>query len=160
MTGECAEEKNENPTKLRRSSRLNDIVKKIGIKERGVINIEEEETPKKIPVDRSPLHQYEADPNRGTPNIDPAQQRIYDYVESLEGKALEEQEISLSPQEPPIETMRRDNYEFKILNRHIKNENEILREQVKLKNDMNNTLTLQMRALYKASMKLKKKVIN
>ena len=42
-------------------------------------------------------------------------------------------------------------------NRHIKNENGILREQVKLKSDMNTTLSLQMKKLYKASGKLKKK---
>ena len=44
-----------------------------------------------------------------------------------------------------------------MLNRHIKNEDEILREQVKLKSDMNTNLSLQMEKLYKASEKLKKK---
>ena len=77
------------------------------------------------------------------------QQQIYDYVESLERNAPENQERSLSPQEPPIEALKKDNYELEILNRHIKNENEILREQVKLKNAMNNTLTLQMGTLHK-----------
>ena len=53
--------------------------------------------------------------------------------------------------------LKRDKYELEVLNRHIKNENEILREQVKLKSDMNTTLSLQMEKLYKASEKLKKK---
>ena len=53
--------------------------------------------------------------------------------------------------------LRRDKYELEVLNRHIKNENEILREQVKLKSDMSTTLSLQMEKLYKASEKLKKK---
>ena len=53
--------------------------------------------------------------------------------------------------------LRRDKYELEVLNRHIKNENEILREQVKLKGDMNTTLSLQMKKLHKASEKLKKK---
>ena len=46
---------------------------------------------------------------------------------------------------------------MEVLNKHIKNENEILREQVKLKSDMKTTLSLQMEKLYKASEKLKKK---
>ena len=53
--------------------------------------------------------------------------------------------------------LRRDKYELEVLNRHIKNENDILREQVKLKSDMNTSLSLQMEKLYKASEKLKKK---
>ena len=53
--------------------------------------------------------------------------------------------------------LRRDKYELEILNRHIKNENEISREQFKMKSDMNTTLSLQMEKLYKASEKLKKK---
>ena len=46
---------------------------------------------------------------------------------------------------------------MEILNNHIKNENEILREQVKLKGSMNNTLSQQMKTLYKANKKLKKR---
>ena len=53
--------------------------------------------------------------------------------------------------------LRRDKYELELLNRHIKNENDILREQVKLKSDMNSTLSLQMKKLHKASERLKKK---
>lgn len=123
LTSECAKEKDENPPKLRRSSKLKGMVKKTWIKETGVINIEEEETPIQTPVDRSLLHQYEEDPKRGTLDIDLAQQQIYDYVKSLERRAIENQERSLSPQEPPIKILRKDNYEMEMLNRHIKNEN-------------------------------------
>lgn len=66
LTSECAEEKDKNPPKLRRISRLKGMVKKTCIKETGVINIEEEETPIQSPVDRCPLHQYEENPNRRT----------------------------------------------------------------------------------------------
>lgn len=76
---------------------------------------------------------------------------------SLEMKASENQERSISPQEPPIETLKKDNYELEIPNKHIKNENQILREQVKLKNAMNNTIILQMGTLHKENRKLKKR---
>ena len=46
---------------------------------------------------------------------------------------------------------------MEILNNHIKNENEILREQVKLKGSINNTLSQKMEGLYKANKKLKKR---
>lgn len=76
-------------------------------------------------------------------------------MESLEKRASENRERSPSPQEPPIEILKRDNYELEILNNHIKNENEILRDEVKLKGSKNNTLSQQMEVLYKANKKLK-----
>jgi len=118
-----------------------------------VINIEDEETP----TARSPEYQYEEDFDEGAPEIDPAQQKIYNYVETLEKRASESRDRTPSPPKSAVDILRRDKYELEILNRHIKNENEILREQVKLKTDMNSTLSLQMQKLYKASEKLKKK---
>ena len=75
----------------------------------------------------------------------------------MEKRASENRERTPSPQESSIEVLRKDKYELEVLNRHIKNENEILREQVKLKSNMNTTLSLQMEKLYKASEKLEKK---
>ena len=127
-------------------------MKKTRVKQTWIIDIEDEETP----IDRSLEYQYEEDPDRETLDVDPAQQQIYDYVESLEKRASENRERTPSPQEPPIEVLKRDKYELEVLNRHIKNENEILREQVKLKSDMNTILSLQMKKLYTASEKPKK----
>lgn len=56
-----------------------------------------------------------------------------------------------------IDVLRRDRYELEVLNRHIKTENDILREQVKLKTDMNSTLALQMDKVEKANEKLKRR---
>ena len=81
-------------------------------------------------------------------------------MESLERKSLENRERSPSRQEPPIEKLKRDNYELEILNNHIKNENEILREQVKLKGNINSTLSQKMEGLYKANKKLNRALIN
>ena len=53
--------------------------------------------------------------------------------------------------------LRRDKYELEVLNRHIRTENDILREQVKLKTNMNSTLSLQMDKVEKANEKLKKR---
>ena len=126
--------------------RLRGILKKIGVKKIGIIDIEDEETP----TDRSPEYQYEEDLDRGTPEVDPTQQHIYNYFESLEKRASKSRGRTPSPQKSPIEVLRRDKYELEVLNRHIKNENEILREQFKLKSNMNTTLSLQMEKLYKA----------
>ena len=56
-----------------------------------------------------------------------------------------------------IDLLRRDRYELEVLNRHIKTENDILREQVKLKTDMNSTLALQMDIVEKANEKFKRR---
>ena len=119
----------------------------------GIIDIEDEETP----ANKSPEYQYEEDLDEETLEIDPAQQQIYNYVETLEKRASESRDRTPSPPESAIDMLRRDKYELEVLNRHIKNENEILREQVKLKGDMNTTLSLQMKKLYKASERLNKK---
>jgi len=66
-----------------------------------------------------------------TPEIDPIQQEIYYYIESLEKKAIEkattsssnqEKEIhSDSPQEPPIiNTLKQEIYELETVNRNMK----------------------------------------
>ena len=122
---------------------------KTQIKQTGVINIEDEET--------SIEQDVEEDFNEGTPEIDPAQQEVYDYVETLERKASESRERTPSPPLSEIDVLRRDRYELEILNRHIKNENDIMKEQVKLKTDMNSTLSLHMDKVEKANEKLKKR---
>ena len=73
ITSEYTDEENENPPKLRISSRLKGIMKNTLVKNTGIINVEDEETPVQTPIDRSPLHQFEEDPHRRTPDIDPVQ---------------------------------------------------------------------------------------
>lgn len=87
-------EENIKPLQLRRSSRLRGMVKKISSKETKFINLEEEtlvSSPKIFPFTYSPQNsprQYsEGIPSRGSPGIDPVQQQIYDYIESLEKKS-------------------------------------------------------------------------
>ena len=67
----------------------------------------DEETPIPSPVNISPTHSpqnspvyhFEGSPSRRSPSIDPFQQQIYDYVESLEKKnASMNPEPSVNPQ--------------------------------------------------------------
>ena len=67
------------------------------------------------------------------------------------------QETPANPQEPLIEILKQDNYKLETLNRHIKNENEILKEQIKLKKAMHVDTTLHLGLLHKENKKLKKK---
>ena len=114
-----------------------------------MINIEDEET--------SIEEDVEEDFNEGTPEIDPAQQEVYDYVETLERKASESRDRTPSPPLSEIDVLRRDKYELEVLNRHIRTENDILKEQIKLKTSMNSTLSPQMDKVEKANEKLKKR---
>lgn len=139
-----AREKGEGPSQPKRSHRLRGILKKTKVKQIGVINIEEEETPTEENFDEE------------VPEIDPAQQEIYNYVETLERKASESRDRTPSPPLSEIDVLRRDRYELEVLNRHIRTENDILKEQVKLKTSMNSTLSLQMDKEEKANEKLKK----
>ena len=144
-----ATEKGEGSSHPRRSHRLKGKLRKTQIKQTGVINIEDEET--------SIEEDVEEDFNEGTPEIDPAQQEVYDYVETLERKASESRERTPSPPLSEIDVLRRDRYELELLNRHIKNDNDILKEQVKLKTNMNSTLSLHIDKVEKANEKLKKR---
>ena len=137
--------KGEGPSQPRRIHRPRGILKKTKVKQTGVINIEDEETP------------TEQDFDEETPEIDPAQQEIYNYVESLERRASKSRDRTPSPPKSEIDVLRRDKYELEVLNRHIRTENDILKEKVKLKTNMNSTLSLQMDKVEKANEKLKKR---
>lgn len=114
-----------------------------------MINIEYEET--------SIEEDVEEDFDEEALEIDPAQQEIYNYVETLERKASESRDRTPCPPLSEIDVLRRDRYEMEVLNRNIRTENDILKEQVKLKTSMNSTLSLQMDKVEKANEKLKKR---
>ena len=77
MIRRYAKERGEGPSQPRQSHRLRGILKKTEVRQMGIINIEDEETP----TARSPEYQYEEDLDEGTSEIDPAQKQIYNYVE-------------------------------------------------------------------------------
>ena len=78
-------------------------------------------------------------------------------MENFERRASENKERTPSPPLSEIDILRRDRYELELLNRHIKNENEILKDQIKLKTDMNSTLSLHIKKVEKTNEKLKKR---
>jgi len=70
------------------------LVKKTSSKGTKFINLDEE-TPETSPVNissvhnpqNSPIHHFEGSPSRRSPGIDPVQQQIYDYIESMEKRS-------------------------------------------------------------------------
>ena len=85
-----------------------------------MINIEDEE----ISIEKDVEEYFDEE----APEIDPAQQEVYDYVETLERKASESRDIIPSPPLSEIDVLRRDRYELEVLNRHIRTKNDILKK--------------------------------
>lgn len=155
-------EENISPPQLRRSSRVRGMVKKISSKGIEFINLEEETpvpSPDNVPSahnpQNSPEQYFEGNPSRRSLGIDLVQQQIYDYIESLEKKhASMDPESSVNPQEPLIDSLKQEIYALEILNRHIKKENETLREQSKLDKAIHDNTILHLGLWYKKNTKL------
>lgn len=64
---------------------------------------------------------------------------------------------SVNPQEPLTNSLKQEIYELEILNRHIKKENETLREQSKLDKSIHDNTILHLELWYKKNRKLKRK---
>ena len=104
------------------------MVKKTSSKGTKFINLEEETpvpSPDNVPFAHSPQNSpeqyFEGSPIRRSPGIDPVQQQIYDYIESLEKKSASmDPDPSVNPQEPLIDSLKQEIYELEILSRHIK----------------------------------------
>jgi len=63
----------------------------------------------------------------------------------------------VNPQEPLIDSLKQEIYELEILNRHIKMENETLREQSKLDKAIHDNTIMHLGLWYKKNRKLKRK---
>lgn len=118
---------------LRRSSRLRGKVNKMKSKVSQFITLEEEtpaQSPDSIPYEQSPknspLQNFGGSPRRASPSIDPIQQQIYEYIESLEkNSTLVDPGTSTNPAQPAtpqeilISSLKQEIYELEIMNRHI-----------------------------------------
>jgi len=83
----------------------------------------------------SPTRHFGDSPIKMTPEIDPKQQEVYDYIESLEKEATGPSTSSIQPhtlQDDLVQSLKQEVFELELLNRHIKNENQTLKEQRKL----------------------------
>ena len=147
------------PPYLRRSTRLREKGSKTQVKQPHFIDLGGE-TPKKLPAGRSPPRpqpsietspphvderpsrpelessppppqDFELSP-RKTPKIDPSQQEVYDYLESLE-KTVAGPSTTLPHMTPDaqVQSLKQEVFELEVLNMHIKQENEALKEQRK-----------------------------
>ena len=63
---------------------------------------------------------------RKTLEVDPNQQEVYDYLESLEKSAAGPS--TTLPLDAQVQSLKQEVFELEVLNRHIKQENEALKE--------------------------------
>ena len=101
-------------------------MRKVTSKGAQFIKLEEEtpaQSPDSIPPEHSPQNSppknFEGSPGRASPNIDPVQQQIYDYIESLEKKSASmdpgsstNPEQPVNPQEPLTDSLKQEIYEL------------------------------------------------
>jgi len=109
----------------------------------------------------SPSQQdFGVSPRKTTPEIDLNQQEMYDYIESLEKMVADPSTSSSQPniaQEAQIQSLKQEVFELEVLNRHIKRENETLKEQGRLDKIIHDNTMLHLRLWQKKNRKLKKK---
>jgi len=76
----------------------------------------------------SPPQDFKVSPRRTT-EVDPSQQEVYDYLESLEktSEGLSTTLPHMTPDEQ-VQSLKQEVFELEVLNRHIKQENEALKE--------------------------------
>ena len=88
------------------------------------------ESPSRPELESSPPppQDFELSP-RKTPEIDPSQQEVYEYLESLEKSAtgLSTTLPHMTP-DAQVQSLKQEVFELEVLNRHMKQENEALKE--------------------------------
>ena len=85
---------------------------------------------------------------------------MYDFIESLEKTAIDQGTSSTQPniaQEVLIQSLKREFFEREVLNKHIKRENETLKEQSRLDKIIHDNTMLHLGLWQKKNRKLKKK---
>ena len=110
--------------------------------------------------DDSPSRHFGDIPTKMTPEIDPKQQEVYNYIESLEKAATGPSTLSIQPhivQDDLVQSLKQEVFELELLNRHIKNENETLKEQGKLDKIIHDNTMLHLGIRQKKNKKLKRK---
>jgi len=140
-------------------------------KETHFIDLEGEtptQSPDNIPYKQSPQNyppqNFEGSPRRVSPGIDPIQQQIYDYIESLEKnntsvdpRTLANPEQPATSQETLTSSLKTEIYELEVSNRHIQRENEALKEHNMLDKIIHDNTMLHLGLWHKKNRKLKRK---
>jgi len=108
------------------------------------------------PFQQDPQTEFEHEPSpRRSPDIDPDQQRVYNYLETLEQAAAGPSTVL--PLEQQVQSLKQEIFELEVLNRHIKQENEALKEQGKVDKMVHNNTMLHLGLWQRKNRKLKKK---
>ena len=113
------------------------------------------------PREESPFQQeheieFEREPSpKRSPEIDPDQQRVYNYLETLEQVAAGPSTVL--PLEQQVHSLKQEIFELEVLNRHIIQENEKLKEQANIDKMVHNNTMLHLGIWQKKNRKLKKK---
>ena len=98
--------------------------------------------------------QYEPSPKK-SPEVDPDQQKVYNYLETLEQAVAGPS--TAQPLEQQVQSLKQEVFELEVLNRHIKQENEKLKEQSNVDKMVQDNTMLHMGLWQKENKKLKKK---
>jgi len=117
------------------------------------------ESPSRPEVESSPSPPQDSELSpRKTPEIDPSQQEEYDYLESLEKSAVGPSTIlpHMTP-DAQVQSLKQEVFELEVLNRHIKQENEALKEQIKVDKIIHDNTKLHLGLWQKKNKKLTKK---
>ena len=130
------------------------------------VEVEQEvEFEQEIQVEHEPKIEYEPSP-RKSPEVDPDQQKLYNYLETLEQaaagpstvKPLEQQiPITVESLEQQIHSLKQEIFEIEVLNRHVIQENEKLKERGNVDKMVHDNTMLHMGLLQKENKKLRKK---
>jgi len=119
-----------------------------------------DESPSRPELESSPPppHDFEVSPRR-TPEVDPSQQEVYDYLESLE-KTFAGPSTTLPHMTPDaqVQSLKQEVFELEVLNRHIKQENEALKEQSKVDKIIHDNIILHLGLWQKKKQETKEKV--
>ena len=92
---------------------------------------------------------------RRSPEIDPDQQEVYNYLEALEQSVAGPSTIL--PLNEQVQSLKQEVFELEVLNRHIKQENEALKEQSKVDKMVHDNTMLHLGLWQKKNRKLKGK---
>jgi hypothetical protein len=98
--------------------------------------------------------EYEPSPKK-SPEVDPDQQKVYNYLETLEQAAAGPSTVQ--PLEQQVQSLKQEVFELEVLNRHIKQENEKLKVQSNVDKMVQDNTMLHMGLWQKENKKLKKR---
>ena len=107
-----------------------------------------------VEVEHEPEYEHESSP-RKSPEVDPDQQKVYNYLETLEQAAAGPSNVQ--PLEQQIHSLKQEIFEIEVLNRHIIQENEKLKERGNVDKMVHDNTMLHMGLLQKENKKLRKK---